>query len=159
MSSRGDVWLAVSGLVVDQAGRWLVVKKKYGGLKGLWSLPAGFVSSGETVDEAIKREVLEETGIIIEVKGLMGLRTGVLDAKISDNMIIFACEPKNETIVVQEKELEDVRWMFPDELLKTRRSTVMLEKLISSKNTHWQKEINGLHPGDQFGYTSYKLFF
>ena len=59
----------VSGLVATKDGRWLFVKKKYSGLKGKWSLPAGFVNEGETVDEAVKREVLEETGIVAHVKG------------------------------------------------------------------------------------------
>ena len=38
-------------------------------IKRKWSLPAGFVNEGETVDEAVKREVLEETGIVAHVKG------------------------------------------------------------------------------------------
>ena len=57
MEKRGKVWLAVSGLVATKDGRWLFVKKKYSGLKGKWSLPAGFVNEGETVDEAVKRSV------------------------------------------------------------------------------------------------------
>ncbi|WP_031310541.1 NUDIX domain-containing protein, partial [Bacillus thuringiensis] len=54
MEKRGKVWLAVSGLVATKDGRWLFVKKKYSGLKGKWSLPAGFVNEGETGDEAVK---------------------------------------------------------------------------------------------------------
>lgn len=71
---RGKVWLAVSGLVISPEGNWLVVKKKYGGLKGKWSLPAGFVEPGETADEAAVREVEEETGIKCTVKGMLGSR-------------------------------------------------------------------------------------
>lgn len=86
---RGHVWLAAAGIVLNDAGEWLVVKKKYGGLQGQWSLPAGFVQRGETADEAVIREVEEETGIQAEVIGLIGLRTGVIDDEISDNMMIF----------------------------------------------------------------------
>ena len=64
-----NVWLAVSGLVISDKGEWLVVNKRYGGLKGQWSLPAGFVKNDETVDEAVVREVLEETGIQTEIEG------------------------------------------------------------------------------------------
>ena len=63
---NGKVWLAVSGLVATKDGRWLFVIQW---IKGKWSLPAGFVNEGETVDEAVKREVLEETGIVAHVKG------------------------------------------------------------------------------------------
>ena len=60
---RGKVWLGVAGVAVNELGQWLVVKKAYSGLKGRWSLPAGFVNAGETVDEAVVRELKEETGI------------------------------------------------------------------------------------------------
>ena len=35
-------------------------------LKGYWSLPGGILEVGETLDHAIRREVLEETGLVIE---------------------------------------------------------------------------------------------
>ncbi|MYC29342.1 MAG: NUDIX hydrolase [Chloroflexi bacterium] len=40
---------------------------------GLWSVPGGYVDRGEVVEEAAKREVLEETGLIVDVDGLVGL--------------------------------------------------------------------------------------
>ncbi len=86
---RGKIWLGVSGVTVNELGQWLVVKKAYSGLKGRWSLPAGFVNAGETVDEAVIREIKEETGIDCRVSGLIGFRTGVIRDDISDNMAIF----------------------------------------------------------------------
>lgn len=157
-ADRGKVWLAVSGLVIDQQGRWLVVKKKYGGLLGKWSLPAGFVAPGETVDNAVKREVFEETGVECAVKGLAGLRTGVLHGSISDNMLVFTCEPLSTSIIVQEKELQDAKWMNPNELFEDRQASVMIHELIKNDAHHSQTVIDGLNPGSQFGYTAYKLF-
>ena len=87
---RGNVWLAAAGLLIDEQGRWLVVKKKYGGLKGMWSLPAGFVDGGETLEQAAQREVKEETGLDTQTAGIIGISTGVIKDKISDNMI-FSC--------------------------------------------------------------------
>ena len=40
---------------------------------GLWSVPGGYVDRGEVVEEAAKREVLEETGLVVDVDGLVGL--------------------------------------------------------------------------------------
>jgi ADP-ribose pyrophosphatase YjhB (NUDIX family) len=157
---RGKVWLAVSGLVKSSDGNWLVVKKRYGGLKGQWSLPAGFVNEGETADEAVVREVKEETGIDCAVLGLVGLRTGVIKGEISDNLIVFLLEPIGElTITHQDNELYEARFMAPQELLSKKNTSILLHYLIKESLTVIKPETNGINPGDQFGYTAYKLFF
>ncbi len=45
----------------------LIVKRKYDPLAGQWSLPGGGVELGETLEDSIVREMLEETGLEIEV--------------------------------------------------------------------------------------------
>jgi ADP-ribose pyrophosphatase YjhB (NUDIX family) len=158
MSKRGNVWLAVSGLVITADGRWLVVKKKYGGLKGEWSLPAGFVNEGETIDQAVQREVLEETGIATSVKGIMGARSGVIRGEISDNMIIFLLEPKGEDIVVQERELYEGAFLFPEDIVNDENASVLIRYLLEAMPTPLLKMDETLNPGEQFGYTAYNVF-
>jgi ADP-ribose pyrophosphatase YjhB (NUDIX family) len=157
---RGKVWLAVSGLVMSSEGEWLVVKKRYGGLKGQWSLPAGFVNEGETADEAVVREVKEETGIDCTVKGLLGLRTGVIKGEISDNMLVFLLAPSGDlTIHHQVKELFEARFMGPEELSLEKDASILLQYLIHQSLSVIKLGTDGINPGNQFGYTSYKLFF
>ena len=157
---RGKVWLAVSGLVKSPDGKWLVVKKRYGGLKGQWSLPAGFVNEGETADEAILRETKEETGIECVVIGLIGLRTGVIREEISDNMIVFLLEPKDiGPINHQDDELFEAKFIAPEDLLLEKEASVLLHYLIEQNNVSVKTGIDGPDPGQQFGYTAYKLFF
>lgn len=159
---RGKVWLGVAGVVVNELGQWLVVKKAYSGLKGRWSLPAGFVNEGETVDEAVLRELKEETGIDCYVSGLIGFRSGVIRDEISDNMAIFYCRMKDEEqpLSIQEDELLEARWLFPQELAQDAMTSVMLKEMVSNQfEKHQLEMINGINPGDVFGYTAYKLFF
>ena len=159
---RGKVWLGVAGVVINGEGKWLVVKKKYSGLKGLWSLPAGFVQVGETADEAVVREVLEETGIQSEVSGLIGFRTGVIRSEISDNMAIFYCTPTTgeQSIQIQELELSDACWLTIEEIVQSGECSVMLEEMACHELIHHQLlKKDGINPGDVFEYSSYRLFY
>lgn len=158
---RGKVWLGVASIVENDAGEWLVVKKAYSGLKGRWSLPAGFVQPGETVTTAAVREVLEETGISCVVKGLIGFRTGVLANEISDNMAIFYCQPSlgNLHTVVQEGEILEACWIHPEKLALDELSSVMLKELATSRVQSVLQRQDDINPGDIFGYQEYQLFF
>ena len=152
------VWLGVAGLVTTKDGKWLVVKKSYGGLKGKWSLPAGFVQPGETADEAVIREIKEETGIDAKVIGLFGLRTGVIRNEISDNMLLFLLEPTSDVITMQHDELLDVAFMDEQMIKKDPDSSLLLKELNEQHASRHKKPMEGINPGDVFQYTAYKLF-
>lgn len=63
---------SVTAVVLDQAGDLLLVHKTD---NDLWALPGGGVDPGESVSEAVLREVLEETGMDVEVVRLSGVYT------------------------------------------------------------------------------------
>jgi len=54
------------GAVIIDGDQVLLVKRGNEPLKGEWSLPGGALELGETLEDGIRREVLEETGLIIE---------------------------------------------------------------------------------------------
>ncbi|OIJ20938.1 NUDIX hydrolase [Anaerobacillus alkalidiazotrophicus] len=157
MKKRGNVWLAATGIVIKE-GKWLVVKKKYGGLKGLWSFPGGFVDEGETVDQTAVREVEEETGIKTIVKDIVGVRTGVLENVISDNLITFLLEEIGGELKGQSGEIEEVAYMTREELEadpKTSKTVHLYLKEMTAKS--FQKI--DFNPGDVFNYTRFKVFY
>lgn len=51
----------------------VLIRRKNHPYRGLWALPGGFVEYGETVESAILREVKEETGLEIDLKGITGV--------------------------------------------------------------------------------------
>jgi len=61
-----------SAIVHDESGRVLLVRR---GDNGRWSLPAGMIDPGEQPADAVVREVLEETGVRVEVERLGGVAT------------------------------------------------------------------------------------
>jgi NTP pyrophosphohydrolases containing a Zn-finger, probably nucleic-acid-binding len=158
---RTRVWLGVAGLVENENGEWLVVMKRYGGLDGMWSIPAGFVKPGETVDQACQRELLEETGIKASMQGLLGLRTGVIKYDISDNMVVFylTAHTQEQQIQVQLDELYEACWMSPQALKEDPRTSLLLLQLVDLPLKTRPATLEGMDRDNIFGYTDYKLFF
>jgi ADP-ribose pyrophosphatase YjhB (NUDIX family) len=62
----------VGAIVADPAGRLLLVLRGREPGAGLWSIPGGKVEPGESLPEATRREVLEETGLGVEVGAYVG---------------------------------------------------------------------------------------
>jgi len=54
---------AVGAIVFDEAGRLLLIRRANPPSQGLWSLPGGRVEAGESGEQAVVRELLEETGL------------------------------------------------------------------------------------------------
>lgn len=55
------------GAVIVQSGKALIVKRAHDPRRGEWSLPGGRVELGESLVDATSREMLEETGLVVEV--------------------------------------------------------------------------------------------
>src|SRR5689334_2651198 len=61
--------LGVGALIFTRSGRRgpiLLVERAGNPLKGYWSIPGGAVETGEKLEEALRREILEETGLRVE---------------------------------------------------------------------------------------------
>ena len=59
-------YVGVGAVIVD-AGKVLIVKRRFEPLAGQWSLPGGAVELGETLEASVAREMVEETGLEVEV--------------------------------------------------------------------------------------------
>src|ERR1700730_9309345 len=88
-------FLAVSAAIV-RAGRILLVRRARAPGRDLFSLPGGVVEAGETLAQAVIREVLEETGLTVEPVRLAGHREAIVrdaDGRGERHFVIlaFAC--------------------------------------------------------------------
>jgi 8-oxo-dGTP diphosphatase len=59
-------------VIKDKGGRLLLIKRGHEPGAGLWSLPGGRIEPDETDQQAVVREVLEETGLTVDCRQLLG---------------------------------------------------------------------------------------
>jgi 8-oxo-dGTP diphosphatase len=71
-------------------GELLMVQRSVEPCKGLWTLPGGFVESGETTEEGALRELEEETGLIGTGTSLLGVSS--LSRKTTEGVVVIAYE-------------------------------------------------------------------
>lgn len=65
------------GAVVFRGAEILLVKRGKPPFKGHWSIPGGGLEFGERLEDGVRREVMEETGLTIEIRGLIGVFEGL----------------------------------------------------------------------------------
>jgi NAD+ diphosphatase len=99
-------------MLVTHRGRILLAQHKGRG-HGFWSTLAGFVEPGESLEEAARRELFEETGIVARELRYFGSQSWPLPASL---MIGFVMEAENDDLTIDENELADARWYTVEEL-------------------------------------------
>jgi ADP-ribose pyrophosphatase YjhB (NUDIX family) len=104
-------------VVVDASGRVLLARRGIDPFRGLWDAPGGFVEPGESLEDAVRRELQEEAGVEIAVGRLVATVPDVYDGDGSEPTIntFFECR-----IVAGEPQAADdvaeLRWFEPDAL-------------------------------------------
>jgi len=71
MRDPPQIILGVAAVIWNKDGEVLLIRRRKAPRKGEWSLPGGKVEFGESLVEAVMREVLEETGLRVEILGLI----------------------------------------------------------------------------------------
>lgn len=117
---QGDVprWplLAVGVFVFDAVGRVLLIERGRPPGKGLWSVPGGRVEWGEAVVDACRREVLEETGVVVDVGPLVTWIERMDDAHHYVILDFVAAPSEPAPQPVPGDDAAQARWLMQDEL-------------------------------------------
>ena len=127
-------YLAVSAAIF-RGGRVLIVRRARPPARGIYTLPGGGVELGETLEEAVIREVREETALEIAPVALAGYRQAIArDAKggIERHFVIlpFAARFISGEITLNE-ELAEAHWLLPAELTRLT-TTEGLAQIVSA---------------------------
>lgn len=107
---------AASAVVVDDSGRILLQRRSD---NGMWALPGGGMHIGESLPECAVRETREETGLDVEITGIVGTYTNPRHVFAYDDgevrqefSVCFLARPVAGQLAVSE-ESTDVRWFEP----------------------------------------------
>jgi len=128
-------YLAVSAAIIRD-GRVLVAQRARGPALGIWTMPGGVVEAGESLTEALVREIQEETALTIEPVALAGHREVMVrdtGGRVSRHFVIMcfaarwiAGEPQLND------ELSDARWLLPAELAGLKTTEGLAEIVASA---------------------------
>ena len=108
------------GAVVVRDGRALIIKRAHEPRKGEWSLPGGLLELGESLQDAARREIKEETSLDVEVGPVIETFDRVHrddQGRIRYHFVIvdFVCWP-NRGEAMPGSDAEGVAWVTPDEI-------------------------------------------
>jgi NAD+ diphosphatase len=109
--------------------------------EGLYSTIAGFVEPGESLEDAVRREVYEETNVRV---GKVSYHSSQPWPFPSSLMIGFLAEAESTDIVLNDGELEDARWFSREELRSDRRKLPSRISIARRLADHWINRVDGV---------------
>ena len=136
MSSRRlypDKPMVGVGVLISEEDRYLIIKRAVEPDKGLWSIPGGMVEIGERASDAATREAKEETGLDVEVKGLLDVVDKIVreeDGRIRFHFVILDYEATPVGGVLQAaSDALDARWVAAEDFPGYELSPTLVEML------------------------------
>lgn len=118
----------IVGGVLEKDGKYLLVQGAREKWYGKWDLPAGHLGSNETIFEATKREIKEESGLDVELTGVCQIGNEKRKDEIFIS-IIFSTKVLSDNIKFNPNEILDVKWFSYEELLLMKEQ-LRIEKMI-----------------------------
>lgn len=127
MENTNTNWCqSVTGVVIRN-GKVLLARHTYGGGKGKLIIPGGYVNIGETPQDALKREFMEETNIEVKPLEVIGIRFNMKDWYIAFRAEYVSGEAKSDN-----DENSEVIWMDVKEALERSDVPELTKKLVEA---------------------------
>lgn len=114
-----NVAAAVLALITDAQGRLVVTVRGHKPKEGMLDMPGGFVDPGETAEEALRREVLEELGVQVDTLDYFGsapnkyLYKGV---HYATEDLAFVCTVKDLSAMAAGDDVKEILFLKPEEI-------------------------------------------
>jgi 8-oxo-dGTP diphosphatase len=134
------------GAVIVERGKVVLVKRKYEPLAGQWSLPGGRLELGETLEAGLAREMVEETGLVVEVGPVVDVFDRILldtERRVRYHYVLvdYLCRRAGGELT-HGSDVAAVELVDPADLERFRltpKATAVIEKAFSIARTQtWQ---------------------
>ncbi len=108
----------VDGIIVNDREEVLLIKRGHNPYKGSFAIPGGFIDWNETAKEAVKREVKEETNLIVNIKEFLNYYDSIKrDEKRRTISLVFVCEITGDSRDAEAgDDASDYKWFKLDSL-------------------------------------------
>ena len=125
MYTENTCWSQSVAAVCIREGKVLLARHTYGPGIGKLIIPGGYIEKGELPQDAVRREYMEEAGVVIEPKGVIGIRFSQ-----KDWYVVFAADYVSGAARADGDENSEVVWMDTDEALLRDDVPELTKKLI-----------------------------
>lgn len=132
--------VGVGAVIIDDNGKVVLIKRKFEPLAGQWSLPGGSLEVGETLEAGVAREMLEETGLEVEVGPVIDVFDRILldaDRRVRYHFVLidYLCTPRGGELRAA-SDVADARLVEPDQVAEYRL-TPKAEDVIRKAVARW----------------------
>lgn len=104
--------LTVDCVLIDDDRGVLLIRRKYPPFAGALALPGGFVEVGETVEDACRREMLEETGVSVKALSLVGVYSNPhRDPRRHTCSVAFVARASKHQVAAAGSDAASVEWV------------------------------------------------
>jgi nucleoside triphosphatase len=110
----------VGALILNRKGQVLLARSSK--WRNRFTLPGGHIELGETVEEALKREIREEVGLEIEIIRFLQFQEAIYSPEFIYRkhfvFLDFLCEAKTDSVQIDNKEIQDFLWVNPQKAME-----------------------------------------
>lgn len=135
------------GAVILQDGKVVLVKRRFEPLAGQWSLPGGRLELGETLEAGLAREMIEETGLVVEVGPVVEVFDRILldpERRVRYHYVLidYLCRPVGGSLA-HGSDVAAAELVEPSDLARFRltpKATAVIERALTIAGSHqWDR--------------------
>ena len=123
------------GAVIVSDGKILLIRRRLEPLAGQWSLPGGTLEIGETLEAAVAREMLEETGLVVDVGPVIEVFDRIMrdeERRVRYHFVLvdYLCRPVGGELRAG-SDVDAAMWIDPGQLAEyqlTEKATSVIER-------------------------------